>query len=214
MDEQTLQQIQQLVAAAMQGNQEALNAIQQVQQEAQKGNQQAIQLMKVIQEIAQQMQGQQSQQVQSAKTGAKINYIKQLRGKCPEGYNLEYYKSGGCLCKKCVAKKKSMQDGGEVLDNPVDNFKAEYAKKGKKMCKDSKFKMQRGGELTEDEKSAKKEAEKYNVRGDIASADSIYANKLNDQDVLTNHSGKHPGFIQKGKWVPDRNKYKELYPSK
>ena len=64
----------------------------------------------------------QQQQVQAAKFGAKINYIKKLRGQCPDGYDLQYYKSGGQLCKKCI-KKQVMQEGGNVPQDPIDQFK-------------------------------------------------------------------------------------------
>jgi hypothetical protein len=40
--------------------------------------------------------------------GAKLNYINQLRGKCPEGYEVEKFMAGGCV--KC--QKKSV--GGDV----------------------------------------------------------------------------------------------------
>ena len=52
------------------------------------------------------MQMMQQQQVQAARFGAKLDYIKSLRGQCPEGYELQYYKSGGKVCKKCVQQKK------------------------------------------------------------------------------------------------------------
>ena len=90
MNEQE-QQIVQLVQAAMQGNQQAQQQIQQIQQAAQQGNQQAVQLMQMIQQIAQQLQ---QQQAQVARLGAKLQYINQLRGKCPEGYEMQYFKNG------------------------------------------------------------------------------------------------------------------------
>lgn len=133
MDEQQLQQqIVQLVQAAMQGDQQATQQIQQIMQAAQQGNQQAAQIAQMIQQVAQQMQ---QQQVQAARFGAKLNYIKQLKGKCPEGYKMEYYKQGGQLCKKCM---KVHQDGGEVKQTPntvAGQFKMEAAKCGKKMNK-------------------------------------------------------------------------------
>lgn len=55
------------------------------------------------------MQELQQQQVQAAKFGAKLNYIKRLNGQCPEGSELQYYKVGGKLCKKCVQKQKEME---------------------------------------------------------------------------------------------------------
>ena len=133
MDEQQLQQqIVQLVQAAMQGDQQATQQIQQIMQAAQQGNQQAAQIAQMIQQVAQQMQ---QQQVQAARFGTKLNYIKQLKGQCPEGYKMEYYKEGGQLCKKCM---KVHQDGGEVKQTPntvAGQFKMESAKCGKKMKK-------------------------------------------------------------------------------
>lgn len=71
----------------------------------------------------------QQQQVQAAKFGAKLNYIKKLNGVCPEGTELRYYKVGGRLCKKCMQMEKK---GGPVKEeNPVDKFKC-----GKKVKKD------------------------------------------------------------------------------
>ncbi len=72
----------------------------------------------------------------SAKNGAKLNYIKSLRGKCPEGYELGYFKEGGHICAKCVEKKekqgaipfKPIQ--GEKGTKVVQNFKKDL--KGKK----------------------------------------------------------------------------------
>lgn len=132
MDEQQLQQqIVQLVQAAMQGNQQATQQIQQIIQAAQQGDQQAAQIAQMIQQVAQQMQ---QQQVRAARFGAKLNYIRQLKGVCPEGYKVEYYKEGGQLCKRCM---KVQQEGGEV-ETPktvAEKFRMESAKCGKKMKK-------------------------------------------------------------------------------
>ena len=144
MDEQQLQQqIVQLVQAAMQGDQQATHQIQQIMQAAQQGDQQAAQLAQMIQQVAQQMQ---QQQVQAAKFGAKLNYIKQLRGVCPDGYEMKYFKAGGQLCKQCVQKQKKMEEGGKAPSGPIDSFKCgrkmkkkaeggniDFAKCGKKM---------------------------------------------------------------------------------
>ena len=59
-----------------------------------------------------------------AKLGAKLNYIKQLRGECHEGYEIEKYLAGGC-----VACRKKMKEGASV----VERFKSE--KCGGKMKK-------------------------------------------------------------------------------
>jgi len=58
-----------------------------------------------------------------ARKGAKLAYIKKLRGICPEGYEMQYYKAGGQLCKKCMKKR---QDGGPVNKSSVDEFKRRY----------------------------------------------------------------------------------------
>lgn len=134
MDEQQLQQqIVQLVQAAMQGDQQANQQIQQIMQAAQQGDQQAIQIAQMIQAVAQQMQ---QQQVRVAKFGAKLNYIRQLKGQCPEGYQMAYYKEGGQLCKRCM---KVHQDGGEVDPTTQQTIAGQFrsAKCGTKMKKKS-----------------------------------------------------------------------------
>lgn len=128
MDEQLQEQVIQLIQAAQQGDQEAQQTIQQIMQAAQQGDQQAMQIAQMIQTVAEQMQG---QAIQAAKFGAKLNYIRSLRGLCPEGYEMQYFKKGGQLCKKCVAKqnknKEKLEEGGT---SPVDAFKC-----GRKMKK-------------------------------------------------------------------------------
>lgn len=127
MDEQMQQQIVQLVQMAMQGDEQANQKIQQIMQAAQQGDQQAAQIAQMIQQVAQQLQG---QQVQTAKFGAKLNYIKYLRNQCPEGYEMQTFRKGGAICKKCIRKKQA----GDVMDAPrgnaVDQFKC-----GRKMKK-------------------------------------------------------------------------------
>lgn len=103
-DDDMQQQVEQLVQAAMSGDEEANKVIQSIQEAAQQGDQQAAQMMEMIQSVAQQMQ--QGQAPVSAKYGAKLNYIARLRGECPNGYHMEYFKAGGRICKKC---QKDMQ---------------------------------------------------------------------------------------------------------
>lgn len=62
-----------------------------------------------------QQSSQQSGTPVSAKQGSKLNYIKELKGICPEGY----LKTGG-RCKPCEAKMKAK--GGDM--DPVKSFKA------------------------------------------------------------------------------------------
>ena len=124
-------------------------------------------LEKVIQQMGEQglkqayaefMQMIQQQQVQAAKFGAKLNYIRSLRGQCPDGYELQYYKSGGQLCKKCI-RKQMMQEGGDVLQNPVDQFKC-----GRKI---KKKKCEIGGMINMDKCGAKMKKKKCEDGGFI-----------------------------------------------
>lgn len=129
------QKIIALVQAAQQGDQQAQQAIQQIQQAAQQGDQQAAQIMQLIQQITQQMQ----QQVQAARHGAKLNYLASLRGYCPQGSHLEFFKIGGQICKKCMqnkvqedkcggkAKKQKMACGG--VTKGINLIKAELGDK-------------------------------------------------------------------------------------
>ena len=108
------QQAMALVQAAMQGDQQANQTIQKIMQAAQQGDQQAAQVAKLLQAIVQQMKGS-----RKARLGAKLNYIKQSIGECPEGQEVVYFKKGGEICKMCAGKK--MQDGGK--SDPIKNFK-------------------------------------------------------------------------------------------
>ena len=132
------QQIIALVQAAMQGDKKATQQIQQIQAAAEQGDKSATQIMQYIQQIMQQMQ----QQAQKAKQGAKLQYLAQLRGECPEGTHMTYYKAGGQICKKCVQNqiqqdkcggkaKKKMACGGAT--KAINSIKAEMEKCGGKM---------------------------------------------------------------------------------
>ena len=108
------QQAMSLVQAAMQGDQQANQTIQKIMQAAQQGDQQAAQVAQLLKAIVQQMKGS-----RKARLGAKLDYIKQSIGECPEGQEVVYFKKGGEICKVCAGKK--MQDGGK--SDPIKNFK-------------------------------------------------------------------------------------------
>ena len=86
-----------------------------------------------------------------ARLGSKLNYIQKLNNKCPEGYEIEYYRAGGELCSRCrqgaipMAAKKN---GGVAKD-----IKAEIAKCG---CKAKKKKVENGAILDKCGGKAKK----------------------------------------------------------
>lgn len=108
------QQAMALVQAAMQGDTKANQTIQKIMQAAEKGDQQAAQVAQLLKNIIQQMKGS-----RKARLGAKLDYIKQSIGECPEGQEVVYFKKGGEICKMCAGKK--MQDGGK--SDPIKNFK-------------------------------------------------------------------------------------------
>lgn len=149
MNEQELQQafIQFLAQKTGAKTQQELEAA--IQQLGEEGLKQA---------YAEFMQLIQQQQVRAAKFGAKINYIKKLRGQCPDGYELQYYKSGGQLCKKCM-KKQVIQEGGNVPQDPIDQFKC-----GRKM---KKKKCEAGGTVDIDKCGAKMKKKKCENGGFI-----------------------------------------------
>lgn len=108
------QQAMALVQAAMQGDKQANQTIQKIMQAAQQGDQQAAQVAQLLKNIVQQMKGS-----RKARLGAKLDYIKQSIGECPEGQEVVYFKKGGEICKVCAGKK--MQNGGK--SDPIKNFK-------------------------------------------------------------------------------------------
>lgn len=109
------QMVQPQQASGQQGiEQQAMALVQAAMQAAQQGDQQAAQVAKLLQAIVQQMKGS-----RKARLGAKLNYIKQSIGECPEGQEVVYFKKGGEICKMCAGKK--MQDGGK--SDPIKNFK-------------------------------------------------------------------------------------------
>lgn len=108
------QQAMALVQAAMQGDQKANQTIQKIMQAAQQGDQQAAQVAQLLKTIVQQMKGS-----RKARLGAKLDYIKQSIGECPEGQEVVYFKKGGEICKVCAGKK--MQNGGK--SDPIKDFK-------------------------------------------------------------------------------------------
>lgn len=121
MDEQMQQQLVQLVQGYIQGDQQSTQQIQQIMQAAQSGDQQAIQIAQALQSIMEKMK-------QFAKFGAKLNYVKYLRGICPDGYEMKTFKKGGALCKKCMKKASE----GIQLDSPKSDPISEF-RCGRKM---------------------------------------------------------------------------------
>lgn len=78
-----------------------------------------------LKEFYKQYKAMEGNQISMAKLGAKLSYVRTLRGECPEGYEVEKYMAGGCV--KC--KKKA--EGAKV----VDIFKDKCGGKAKKRVK-------------------------------------------------------------------------------
>lgn len=91
---------------------------------------------KYIQAAQQQLSG----GTQVARLGAKLNYIKQIKGDCPEGEELVYFKKGGRFCKACRKK----QEGGNI--DEIANFKKQ---REEKKC-GGKMKNACGGKMKEE----------------------------------------------------------------
>lgn len=118
-------------------------------------------------EYAQFMQMIQQQQVSAKRFGGMLNYIGKLRGVCPEGYEMQFFKQGGQICKKCVQKAK-MEDGGKTPQNPVDAFKCGRKMKRKAAC-GTKLPKDKCGSKVEMDKCGKK-MKKNACGGDIKKA--------------------------------------------
>lgn len=99
-DPQKGQQAMQILGEYMQQNPEEFKTI-------------VLELAQEDQDVAEFVQ--ELQQAPAAAKGAKLNYVKELKGICPEGY----LKTGG-RCKPCEAKMKAK--GGDM--DPVKSFKA------------------------------------------------------------------------------------------
>lgn len=67
-----------------------------------------------FQEYLQQMT---EQQTQMAKLGAKLNYIRSIKGECPEGTEKYYFKAGGRICSACRGMRTA-EEGMEMPSKP------------------------------------------------------------------------------------------------
>lgn len=149
MNEQQLQQafLQYLMQKTGAQNEQQLEQV--VQQLGEDGLKQA---------YAQFIQEMQQQQVQAAKFGAKLNYIRKLNGQCPEGMEMYYYKQGGRLCRKCMQVKQNEEET-EYPSNPIDAFKC-----GRKI---KKKKCEIGGTVDMDKCGAKMKKKKCEDGGTV-----------------------------------------------
>lgn len=81
--------------------------------------------------------------VQSARRGAKLNYLMKLKGICPAGYETRYYKTGGTICQACVKKQEELENVQSAKCGKKIK-KVQSAKCGKKMKKGAISKAMNG----------------------------------------------------------------------
>lgn len=132
-----------LVMAQQQGQQ--VQPQEAVQQAAQLKQSNPDAFNEALQAGTQMLQQAQQQQVQAAKKGAKLNYIRSLNNQCPEGMELQYFKAGGQICSKCVEAKKKAEKascGTKVekkcsggISKAMEGIRIELAKCGNKIKK-------------------------------------------------------------------------------
>lgn len=128
------------------------------------------------------------QGVQTAMNGAKLNYINQLNGKCPQGTHLSYYRIGGTLCKKCEA------DAHNESSDPIKAFKQKCGGKVKK--------KELGGEI--DDKKSKLVKKPRPKSGVTKPTDK----RPGPKDLKTLPNGKYPKYWtadQRGQWGRDHD---------
>ena len=117
------------------------------------GNEQVLE--QALTQFLQEMQG-----AQKARLGAKLNYIRSLKGNAPEGMDIEYYKCGGQVKKKFVKKNACGSKGMAA----VKAFKDKCGSKmKKKSCKEF------GGEIQSDKCGSKMKKSKKELGGNIES---------------------------------------------
>ena len=128
------------------------------------------------------------QGVQTAMNGAKLNYINQLNGKCPQGTHLSYYRIGGTLCKKCEA------DAHNESSDPIKAFKQKCGGKVKK--------KELGGEV--DNKKSKLVKKPQSKPGMVKPTNK----RPGPKDLKTLPNGKYPKYwtaTQRGQWDRDHD---------
>lgn len=128
------------------------------------------------------------QGVQTAMNGAKLNYINQLNGKCPQGTHLSYYRIGGTLCKKCEA------DAHNESSDPIKAFKQKCGGKVKK--------KELGGEV--DNKKPKLVKKPQSKPGMVKPTNK----RPGPKDLKTLPNGKYPKYwtaTQRGQWDRDHD---------
>lgn len=118
------QQEQEQVRQLASQDQIAAQAVQ-ISDAADQNNPQATQIVAQVEQMIDSQNN--SNQMYYAKNGAKLNYLRQLSGNCPEGYEVTYLANGG---KGFIKKCKKCEEGKKM--NVIEEFKCGGKKKIKK----------------------------------------------------------------------------------
>ena len=139
--------------------------------------------------------------VQSARMGAKLDYINQLNNKCPYGTHLVYYKQGGTVCKRCEA---------DIHNEDKDPIKAFKQKCGGKVSR-----KELGGEMEEDDPDKKKVPQKSTLVKKSKSPIKKPTTPINTskkrpgpKDLKSLPNGKYPEYWtgnERGQWDRDHD---------
>lgn len=72
-----------------------------------------------------------------ARLGTKLNYIKKLNNRCPEGYEVEVFRAGGKPCMRCKKIQEAIPVAAHKNGKTINDIKSEIAKDkcGSKMKK-------------------------------------------------------------------------------
>lgn len=155
--------------------------------------------------------------VQSAKSGAKLSYIKQLKGNCPDGYEMIYMKAGGRVCPVCQKKKaeqakaKKAEEGTKMsgVSKAMAGIKAELMKCGKKIKKNEQPSGPIEKKKSPDEKAMKRDSLEINSQKypedtlDKEEKGKWVKNYELPKGAKPYNNGKNRNMT----WIPNRKKY-------
>lgn len=142
---------------------------------------------------------QEMQNTQKARLGAKLNYIRSLKGNAPEGEEVVYYKCGGRVKKKCVKKNAC---GAKTESTGRDVIKAFKDKCGSKMKKKSCKEF--GGNIESDKCGSKMKKKacgaKFELGGEVSKkpkkqeTKKVQLKRLDPKTTKTLPGGKYPSY--------------------
>ena len=138
------------------------------------------------------------QQSRKMMFGAKLNYIKGLKGQCPQGYEMKYYRDGGRMCAKCEAIKQ------QAPQDPIEAFKCRRKTKKKKCQNGSSIEIDKCGNKMK-KKSCNGSVKKDRKGGTVKAVRTVitYPNKLKNQTRVVQYFDDGTQAVQNGGWGTD-----------